>query len=159
MSKSNSLNLVSTNLIRQNCFVRDCASPSDLKEDYGCFNESKTYPTLDTICDSELNAMRDVTHNETYPITASYVKSFQDAADYRTDLQSAYNSPAPGSNLGDIRAVQSVLSRLEDLHSIYSDLQSKITNSAQSTSDHSGPTQSTSGQSDPAQPISGQSGS
>lgn len=43
-----------------------------------------------------------------YPITPDYVKSFANSTDYRNDIESALNSPAPGANLGDMTDLQAI---------------------------------------------------
>ena len=64
----------------------------------------------------ELKEVRDAdgvhyqTVKEDYPITAEYVNSFADAANYKKDIVSAISSPSK-KNLGDISSLQEVLQK------------------------------------------------
>lgn len=54
------------------------------------------------------NGMHFETVERDYPITADYVNSFADAANYKKDISSALNAPKK-TNLGDISSVQEIL--------------------------------------------------
>lgn len=44
-----------------------------------------------------------------YPITPDYVKSFEQSANYKNDLETARNMQPSGTNLGDITALQELV--------------------------------------------------
>lgn len=45
-----------------------------------------------------------------YPVTPESVSSYENSTDYKRDVESAVNSPARGTNLGDVVDMQRILS-------------------------------------------------
>lgn len=91
-----------SNLLQQNCFVRDVCRKVDLKS----VNSETTYDSIDEkVTDKGL----EIEHNSyPYPITPQYVNSFVDSSDYRRDPANAIANGVKRQNLGDISAVQQV---------------------------------------------------
>lgn len=94
---------VSSNLLKQNCYVRDCAVGIDLKDG----NEIETYDSLDeTLTDRGIEFE---IRSYPYPITPAFVNSFVDSSDYRRDPVNAVANSVKRLNLGDISDCQRIL--------------------------------------------------
>ena len=98
-------------------------------EDLNTKNESKKYFEL------RRNVVSDGIKEELvavdYPITPDYVKSFSDSADYKKDIAGAVAQSAQNtrSNLGDITALQDVLSKdTESVRKLRADIKQVIAN-------------------------------
>lgn len=106
MNKSSCTNSsrIQTNLIQQNCFVRDVARAVDLKSESPDF----MYTSLDEVTDDK--GIHFEEHDVPYPITPAYVNSFVDSVDYRRDPAGAIANGVSRTNLGDISVMQQVLS-------------------------------------------------
>lgn len=91
---------IQSNLLLQNCFVRDYIPPFDKKTKY---SDKKFYSEIPH--DDGTSEIREFD----YPITPKYVASFADGADYHNQLDAVWNAPARGSNLGDVSLAQEVL--------------------------------------------------
>lgn len=108
MTKSHTVNLgetkrIQTNLLEQNCYVRDFVSPFDEKNDY----QNKTFVSLDEkIVD---DGVKEVYTQNDYPITPESVNSYSDSVDYKVDPLAAVNLPAAGKNIGDVSMYQKIL--------------------------------------------------
>lgn len=99
MSKINN-SRVQSNLLQQNCFVRESVRSSDLVNS----SSPEVFLSLDEVVTSKgVNLVQD---EFPYPITPQYVNSFVDMADYRNDPFGSVSSSVRRSNLGDIRDVQ-----------------------------------------------------
>lgn len=129
---------VQSNLIQQNCFVRDCSQKSILEP----VASDKVFLSLDE--KPSENGVSFELNEYPYPITPEYVSSFADSTDYRRDPANAVANGVKRPNLGDIRSIQD-LSKLDTSvqRAIYDSLQAKF--SAQSSSS---PVQSSSAQND-----------
>lgn len=97
---------VKTGLILQNCYLRDVVPAFDV---HSSSNVSKSYVDLtEQVVDDGVKVVESVVP---YEITPAYVKSFAEGVDYRKDPESAVsNSRASGVNLGDLTALQELLS-------------------------------------------------
>lgn len=105
MKKSNPTPL-KTNLISQNCFVRDITPIVDLKTDY----PEQFYESMEEIIDTDNPSLSHIRKIYPYEITPEYVNSFADGADFRKDPVSAIvNAPKNRQNLSDIRDFQRVV--------------------------------------------------
>lgn len=125
MSKTNyGSSRVQSNLLQQNCFVRDVVRKVDLKSE----NSDSCFISLDEVLSE--NGVSFVPRKYPYPITPHYVNSFVDSADYRRDPVSAINNGVKRQNLGDISQIQSVLSMDSSLQrSLYEQLSAKFSKS------------------------------
>lgn len=94
---------VHSNLIQQDCYVNYVVAPYDEKKDY----HVDKYVALDFV--QEASGLREIFHEEPYPITPEYVKSFVDSCDYK--LNPFEPRPPVGKNFGDVREIQSLNSR------------------------------------------------
>lgn len=95
---------VQTNLIQQNCFVRDVSKAVDLKSESPDF----TYQSLDEVVDDKgIHFQKEYLP---YPITPAFVNSFVDSADYRRDVNGAISNGSSRVNLGDVTSMQQILS-------------------------------------------------
>ncbi|QXN75103.1 hypothetical protein [Microvirus mar26] len=105
---------VQSNLLQQNCYVRDCRMKSDLAST----DSLSSYVSLDEVTTDK--GLDIVEHTYDYPITPQYVNSFVDSVDYRRDPQGAILNATPRKNLGDIRSLQDIMkmdnSSLRDLY-------------------------------------------
>ena len=90
---------IQSNLLLQNCFVRDYIPPFDKKTKY---SDKKFYSEVPH--DDGTSEVREFD----YPITPKYVASFAGGADYHNQLDAVWNAPARGSNLGDVSLAQVV---------------------------------------------------
>lgn len=94
---------VQSNLLQQNCFVRDVTRKVDVKGDVCDFFESLTEVTTDKGVELKNTV-------EPYHITPQYVTSFVESSDYRKDPLNAIANGVKRVNLGDISDVQRVAS-------------------------------------------------
>lgn len=94
---------VQSNLLQQNCFVRDCSLKSDLNSDSS--SESSYLSFVEKVVS---NGTTLELHSFPYPITPHYVDSFVDSTDYRVDPLGSVANSVKRKNLGDIRAMQDV---------------------------------------------------
>lgn len=92
---------IQSNLLQQNCFVRDVTRKVDIQGSVPDFFESLD----EVVTDKGIELKRSV---EPYPITPQYVSSFADSSDYRKDPLQAISSGVNRQNLGDISDVQRV---------------------------------------------------
>lgn len=128
---------VQSNLLQQNCFVRDVVRKVDLKSE----NSDSCFVSLDEV--SSENGVSFVPHKYPYPITPQYVNSFVDSSDYRRDPVSAINNGIKRQNLGDVSSIQSVLDMDSSLQrSIYEQLSAKFAQSVKSQPVKSQPVES-----------------
>ncbi|UPW41198.1 hypothetical protein [Sigmofec virus UA08Rod_5092] len=92
---------VPSQLLKQNCFLRDVARLIDV-DTVGIL----TYESLDEVTTEDgIVLKRSV---EDYPITPDYVNSFADTADYHNDPQGAILRAPKRVNLGDVTELQRV---------------------------------------------------
>lgn len=104
MKKNNPVPL-QTNLISQNCFIRDIAPVVDLKTDY----PEEFYESMEEVVDTDNPSLSHVRKVYPYEITPEYVNSFAESSDFRKDPVSAIvNAPQGRQNLSDIRDYQKV---------------------------------------------------
>lgn len=116
MSKVNN-SRVQSNLLQQNCFVRDVTNKA------GLVNNScpDSYLSLDEVVTSKGVEIKESVND--YPITPQYVSSFLDSSDYRKDPFSAISNGVNKQNLGDISDVQKVVSMdTEQARALYNQL-------------------------------------
>lgn len=114
-----------TNLIRQNCFLRDVVSAAPTSGAHS----PDTYISLDEVTTSSGIALRETVKD--YEITPDYVQSFVDSSDYRLDPVNAVANGHSRSNLGDISSVQEVASLdTERARALYQQLSKLFSNSA-----------------------------
>lgn len=95
---------IQSNLLQQNCFVRDVSLSRDLRS---------VTSDIDFLSQDEVTTSHGVSlvdKVKKYPITPQYVNSFVDSSDYRRDPVSAISNGVKKSNLGDLTEIQSVLS-------------------------------------------------
>lgn len=119
MSKSSR---VVSNLIQQNCYVRNMCVSEDLKSDGS--SESSYYSLDEVQTDDGVSFKKNL---YPYPITPSYVNSFVDSSDYRRDPVNAIVNGRSGSNLGDCRDFQNIMSMdSASLSKLYLQLQKKF---------------------------------
>lgn len=95
---------VQSNLLQQNCFVRDVTRKVDLGDTPK--SSEGSYVSLDEVTTSTGVEIRRTV--EPYPITPQYVSSFAESSDYRKDPFSAITNGIRRKNLGDIVDVQRV---------------------------------------------------
>ncbi|WGL31215.1 hypothetical protein [Dipodfec virus UOA04_Rod_781] len=100
-----SVSKVPCNVLKQNCFVRECVPDAPV-----CSLRGNTYVSVDVIVDPETGDSKLNYSNQEYPITPEYVKSFY--SDYRTNLEEEMARPAPGKNLGDISSMVDFLKNI-----------------------------------------------
>ncbi|UPW40990.1 hypothetical protein [Sigmofec virus UA08Rod_5838] len=100
MSKSSR---VQSNLLQQNCYIRDVSRSVDLKTSVS----DLVYESLDEVRSD--NGVSFEKKEYPYHITPQYVNSFVESSDYRRDPISAINNGVSRQNLGDISAMQEVL--------------------------------------------------
>lgn len=91
------------NLLQQDVYVRDVVQPFDEKKDHLI----GTYISQDEVV--RKNGVFVERTVQPYPITPDSVQSFADGTNYRLDVSRAVSSPAPGTNLGDVAAMQELL--------------------------------------------------
>lgn len=90
-----------TNLLQQNCYVRDVTNKV-----YTHREPITQYESLDTVVEEDGVKLRRAVQD--YPITPQYVQSFVDSADYRKDPLGAIANGKSRQNLGDITEMQQV---------------------------------------------------
>ncbi|WGL31129.1 hypothetical protein [Dipodfec virus UOA04_Rod_736] len=116
MAKSN-IRKVFSNLLQQNCYLRDCACVRDLSTSYP---DAPKYVSLDETPSPDGFKQEYVEYP--YPHTPSTVDSYREGADYRLDPQS--HIVLGRQNLGDIRDQQELLNKNSaDLLALYQQLQ------------------------------------
>lgn len=116
MSKINN-SRVQSNLLQQNCFVRDVTRIGGLVN--SCAPE--TFMSLDEVVTSKGVDLKESLND--YPITPQYVKSFADSVDYHSNLSDALSNPSRGVNLGDVSDVQRVAGMdTEQARALYAEL-------------------------------------
>lgn len=95
---------VNSNLLQQNCYVRDSRVRVDL------VNHCQNYQY--TSLDEELtkNGLKVKSVVNDYPITPEYVNSFVNSTDYHVDPLNAVNNGVKRFNLGDVSGIQDILS-------------------------------------------------
>lgn len=94
---------LSTNLIQQNCYVRD-VSP---KVDVPSHNSGYSYISLDAVETEDGIQLRETVNS--YDITPESVASYFDSTNYKIDPMASMSLPPRGQNLGDITALQALL--------------------------------------------------
>lgn len=130
MKKSEQIGLhrVPSNLLQQNCFVRDIT-----KNSQSSASPLLTFDSLDEVT-TERGVEFRVSENP-YPITPQYVNSFADSSDYRRDPVGAVNNSHNRVNLGDITDFQKVVSMdMTEARTLYSQLRDKFSKSEVSKS-------------------------
>lgn len=127
-TKSYGSSRVQSNLIQQNCFVRDCSQKTDLQS---VVTDKKFYSLDEKPSD---NGFSYELNEYPYPITPQYVNSFIDSSDYRKDPANAISNGSKHVNLGDIRSIQD-LSKLDTSvqRSLYESLKSKFSSQSVQT--------------------------
>lgn len=133
MSKSNTFNSrIQSNLLQQNCFVRDAINKSELVS-----GQPSEYVSLDEVVTSKGVELKESV--EPYPITPEYVSSFADSADYRRDPIQAINNSVKGVNLGDITDIQKV-SQLDttEARALYDQLKARFASVDKPVEDNGG---------------------
>lgn len=125
---------VQSNLLEQNCFVRDVTRKSDL-----CSSSSpSSFLSIDEVVTK--NGVSLVEKEYPYPITPQYVNSFVESSDYHNDPLNAISQSHKGSNLGDIRDIQTVSNMdSESARVLYNQLKerfSQVDNTSDNTSDN-----------------------
>lgn len=106
MSKMNSekpfSGRVRSNLLQQDCYVRDCS----LAKDVDCPLFSSEYVTLHESVTQ--TGLKQEFVNVPYPITPESVNSYVESCDYRRDPFGAVSSAPKRVNLGDVSQLQDV---------------------------------------------------
>lgn len=126
MSKSSR---IQSNLLQQNCFIRDVTTKVDLQS----VNSDSVYGSLDEQTTSD--GIRFKVNQYPYPITPSYVDSFVSSTDYHFDPASAVANGVKRSNLGDCTKFQDVLNMDSfEQRSLYEVLSAKFAAAANSNS-------------------------
>lgn len=93
-------NKIISNLLQQNCYVRDVARADDLRSS----DVRSKFSSIDEIVTSKGVELKRVVLD--YPITPQYVQSFVDSSDYKRDPLQAISNAPKRSNLGDISDIQ-----------------------------------------------------
>lgn len=93
---------LSSNLLKQNCYIRSTVDECDKCTDYS----EKSFVTIDEVVTS--NGVHIVENSIPYPITPQYVNSFVDSSDYRRDPVNAVLNAPRRQNLGDITGIQDI---------------------------------------------------
>lgn len=124
MSKPSVNKRIQSNLLQQNCFVRDVCVASDLQ-----------HVSSDKFCSIDEKVDEGGVHIEKneypYPITPDYVNSFVESSDYRRDPFSAVLNSVKGNNLGDVRSMQDISSMdTEQARSLYKQLSERFSASS-----------------------------
>lgn len=116
MSTPRETKCVRSNLLQQNCYVREATRSLGEHLDV-----PETYMSLDEV--STPSGVRQELREYPYHITPAYVDSFVESADYRRDPLGAIAQSKPRRNLGDIRDLQKVASMdMEQARELYSQL-------------------------------------
>lgn len=110
---------VVTNLIKQNCFVRDVVLP---------VTHCKKYQTQFVSCDeiNDSDGVKVVESVHDYPITPEYVNSFAASSDYRSDVVGVIQNSPKRQNLGDLSNISELLSSGADLRPLYEQLAARF---------------------------------
>lgn len=118
---TNKSSRVQSNLLQQNCFVRDVSRAVDLKSD----DTPVSYVSIDE--EVTPSGTKVEFNSYPYPITPQYVNSFVDSSDYRRDPANAVANGVKKSNFGDVRSLQS-LSQMDtdSQRALYEELSSKF---------------------------------
>lgn len=125
VSVNNKSSRIQSNLLQQNCFVRDVTTKSALVPEPG----QDVFFSLDE--KSTSSGVEFELNSYPYPITPQYVNSFLDSTDYRRDPYNAVASAPKRVNLGDVSSLQSVASMdMESARSLYSQLKAKFDSSS-----------------------------
>lgn len=95
---------IHSNILLQDCFLRDCVTAKDLNTHY----EDKTYFELQR--KTVDNGIREELVEVPYSITPQSVKSQAPFADYHSDVAGAIARGEKKQNLGDVSAIQKVMS-------------------------------------------------
>lgn len=103
--KSDKREKLQMNLIQQDVFVRVISPVYDQKNDYAI----ESYVSQDEIIEDD--GIRVKSTVQEYPITPQSVNSYADGTNYRNDLSAALSRSAPGRNIGDVSAMQELLSK------------------------------------------------
>lgn len=93
-----------SNLIRQNCFVREFVEPVKKKK-----VDISKFESLDEVVREDGTGVDLKYSVEDYAITPEYVNSFSELSDYKKDPLGAIAKAHSRNNLGDITSVQDVL--------------------------------------------------
>lgn len=108
---------VQSNLLQQNCFVRD----SRLGKDLLCSSSPESFLSIDEVVTSKGVELKESVNP--YPITPQYVDSFVESSDYRKDPFAAIAAGTQKQNLGDISDVQKLVAMdYEQARELYSKL-------------------------------------
>lgn len=120
-SKISESKRIQSNLLQQNCYVRDVLSCEDLQS----VSSDQFYESVD---ESTLSSGIKINHTiHTYPITVDYVNSFVESSDYRVDPLNAISNGVHKQNLGDVGLFQQVASMdMEQASALYKQLQAKF---------------------------------
>lgn len=103
---------VLSNLIAQDCYIRDCCALDEL-------HEVVAPGVYTTLIEKVVNTDKGTSYEQEfvevpYPITPESVNSYVDSADYHRDPVGAVLSSSPRKNLGDITAFQDVVNMDSD---------------------------------------------
>lgn len=101
-SNNTTIDRMTQSTLLKNVFLRDTVPASQVH-----LSETKTYNELRTV--EKPNGFVQELVTVDYPITAEYVASYADGADYHKDPLGAQMRATPRRNLGDITDVQSLL--------------------------------------------------
>lgn len=116
---------VFSNLLQQNCYVRDVTRTIDLKSPSSSDSE---YLSLDEVVDD--GGVKIVKNPVPYHITPEYVNSFADSADYRRDPVGAISNGVVRKNLTDCTDFQKILSMDSSAQlDLYNQLKAKFSKS------------------------------
>lgn len=96
---------VKMHLIEQNVFVLAHSPKRVCKKD---FLQDK-YVSQDEV--TEQDGVRVKRTEQDYPYTPETLNSYADGTNYRNDLNAAVSASAPGRNVGDISAIQELLTK------------------------------------------------
>lgn len=119
---SNKSSRVQSNLLQQNCYVRDCSPAVDVRT---VLQDEPSYVSLDEVSDD--NGVHFEYNSYPYPVTPQYVNSFVESSDYRRDPVSAVVNGVKHNNLGDIRDFQNIVNMDSSVQrELYEQLKSKF---------------------------------
>lgn len=120
---------VQSNLLQQNCFVRDVTKKDDVKGD-----SIDSFLSLNEVVTDKGVELK--TTVEPYHITPQYVSSFADSSDYRKDPISAINNGVKRTNLGDITDIQRVSAMdASSARALYEQLKARFSVSSENKTD------------------------
>lgn len=113
---------VQSNLLQQNCYVRDVTRAVDLKSPAPA---ESSYLSLDEVVED--TGVKIIKTPVPYPITPDYVASFADSADYRRDPAGAIANGVAKPNLKDCTDFQSIMAMDSSAQlALYKQLQDKF---------------------------------